>query len=92
MKQSHTTKPNRSIFSDIRMAAAVLTTTAVIASRVFRPLIRAGVAIAAALALLLAAGMAGQKLTQRRLTPWEKVTRKMRRLRPVKKSRWSFRF
>mgnify|MGYP000847723617 CR=1 FL=1 len=74
------------------MAAAALTGTSVMASKVFRPVIRAGVAAAVILAALIAAVVTGKKIADRRRSPWEKFTGNLRRMRPVRKTKWSIRF
>ena len=78
MKQNHCP-----LSQNLRMAAATLTATSIMASKVFRPVIRAGVAAAVILAALIA---------DRRRTPWEKFTGNLRRMRPVRKTKWSIRF
>lgn len=77
---------------NLRMATASITATVAIALRVFRPVIRAGVAVAVILAALIAAVVTGQKIADRRRSPWERFTRSLQRKCPVRKSRWSIRF
>lgn len=69
MKQNHCP-----LSQNLRMAAAALTATSIMASKVFRPVIRAGVAAAVILAALIAAVVTGKKIADRRRTPWEKFT------------------
>ena len=69
MKQNHCP-----LSQNLRMAAAALTATSIMASKVFRPVIRAGVAAAVILAALIAAVVTGKKIADRRRSPWEKFT------------------
>ena len=78
MKQNHCP-----LSQNLRMAAAALTATSIMASKVFRPVIRAGVAAAVILAALIAAVVTGKKIADRR---------NLRRMRPVRKTKWSIRF
>lgn len=71
MKQNHCP-----LSQNLRMAAAALTATSIMASKVFRPVIRAGVAAAVILAALIAAVVTGKKIADRRRSPWEKFTGK----------------
>ena len=87
MKQNHCP-----LSQNLRMAAAALTATSIMASKVFRPVIRAGVAAAVILAALIAAVVTGKKIADRRRSPWEKLTGNLRRMRPVRKTKWSIRF
>ena len=66
MKQNHCP-----LSQNLRMAAAALTATSVMASKVFRPVIRAGVAAAVILAALIAAVVTGKKIADRRRSPWK---------------------
>ena len=75
---------------NLRMATASITATVAMALRVFRPVIRAGVAVAVILAALIV--VTGQKIADRRRSPWERFTRSLQRKCPVRKSRWSIRF
>ena len=83
MKQNHCP-----LSQNLRMAAAALTATSIMASKVFRPVIRAGVAAAVILAALIAAVVTADC----RRSPWEKFTGNLRRMRPVRKTKWSIRF
>ena len=74
MKQNHCP-----LSQNLRMAAAALTATSIMASKVFRPVIRAGVAAAVILAALIAAVVTGKKIADRRRSPWEKFTGNLRR-------------
>ena len=87
MKQNHCP-----LSQNLRMAAAALTATSIMASKVFRPVIRAGVAAAVILAALIAAVVTGKKIADRRRTPWETFTGNLRRMRPVRTTKWSIRF
>lgn len=85
-------RQNVTLPHDLRMALAALAATAVMASRVFKPIIKAGVAVALLLAALIAVVITGKKIQDSRRTPWEKFLLQAKRLSPVRKSRWSFRF
>lgn len=85
-------KHNATLSKDLRMALAALTATAVMASRVFRPIIKAAVAIALLLAALIAAVAAGRKIQDSRLSRWDRFVLQARRHCPLRKSRWSVRF
>ena len=78
MKQNHCP-----LSQNLRMAAAALTAPSIMASKVFRPVIRAA---------LIAAVVTGKKIADRRRSPWEKFTGNLRRMRPVRKTKWSIRF
>ena len=78
MKQNHCP-----LSQNLRMAAAALTATSIMASKVFRAVI---------LAALIAAVVTGKKIADRRRSPWEKFTGNLRRMRPVRKTKWSIRF
>ena len=64
MKQNHCP-----LSQNLRMAAAALTATSIMASKVFRPVIRAGVAAAVILTALIAAVVTGKKIADRRRSP-----------------------
>lgn len=85
-------KRNMNLPHDLRMALAALTATAVMASKVFRPVIKAGVAVALLLAALIAAVVAGRKIRDSRRSPWDKFVLQAKQLCPVRRSKWSFRF
>lgn len=71
MKQNHCP-----LSQNLRMAAAALTATSIMASKVFRPVIRAGVAAAVILAALIAAVVTGKKIADPQTLPLGEVHRK----------------
>lgn len=62
-----------------RTTLAALSTTAMLGWRVFWPVIRLGVAIAAGLALVLAGALAGSAWQKQQAPGWQKALRRMQR-------------